>query len=113
MIENKTVWVAYTNTDITQGSGYDVPIAVCTTEATATRMARKKYVQGSDGPVRMMELRKIEGRWYAPSAAINVLEPSKEDIAVQATMDAKRLAVEKAKSAGLTNADLLALGIKV
>ena len=113
MAEKKTVWVAYTNTDCTEGLGHDVPIAVCAAEATATRLARKKYVQGSDGPVRTMELLKIDGKWYAPSAAINLVEPSKEDVAAQAAIDAKREAMDKAKKAGLTDADLLALGLKV
>jgi hypothetical protein len=49
MTEKRTVWVAYTNTDCTEGRGYDVPIAVCAAEATAVRLARKQYVQGSDG----------------------------------------------------------------
>jgi hypothetical protein len=114
MNEKRTVWVAYTNTntDCTEGRGHDVPIAVCAVEATALRMARKKYVQGSDGPVRTMELVKIDGKWYAPSAALTVVEPTREDTAAQAAIDAKREAVAKAKAAGLTDADLLALGLR-
>lgn len=112
MTEKCTVWVAYTNTDCTEGRGHDVPIAVCAAEATALRLARKQYVQGSDGPVRTMELVKIDGKWYAPSAAIAVVEPTREDIAAQAVIDAKREAVAKAKAAGLTDADLAALGLR-
>lgn len=110
MTEKRTVWVVYTNTDCTEGRGHDVPIAVCSTEATALRLARKQYVQGGDGPVRTMELVKIDGKWYAPSAAISVVEPTREDIAAQAAIDAKREAVAKAMAAGLTDADLAALG---
>lgn len=112
MTEKRTVWVAYTNTDCTEGRGRDVPIAVCATKATALRLARGQYVQGSDGPVRKMELVKIDGKWYAPSAAINVVAPTREDIAAQPALDAKREAVVKAKAAGLTDADLLALGLR-
>jgi hypothetical protein len=112
MTEKRTVWVAYTNTDCTEGRGHDVPIAVCAAEATALRLSRKQYVQGSDGPVRTMDLVKIDGKWYAPSAAINVVEPTREDVAAQAAIDAKREAVAKAKAAGLTDADLLALGLR-
>ena len=112
MSETKTVWVAYTNTDCTEGRGHDVPIAVCAAEATAIRLARKQYVQGSDGPVRSMELVNIDGKWYAPSAAINVIAPSREDVTAQAAIDAKREAVAKAKAAGLTDADLMALGLR-
>lgn len=111
MTEKRTVWIAYTNTDCTEGRGRDVPIAVCATEATAIRLARKKYVQGSNGPVRTMELVKIDGKWYAPSAVIDVVEPTREDVAAQAAIDAKRVALEKAKAAGLTDDDLRALGL--
>ena len=110
MTERRTVWVVYTNTDCTEGRGHDVPIAVCDTEATARRLSHKKYVQGSDGPVRTMELLTIDGNWYAPSAAINVMAPTREDVAAQSAIDARRDAVAKAKAAGLTDADLLALG---
>jgi hypothetical protein len=110
--ETKTIWVAYTNTDCTEGRGQDVPIAMCETEATALRVARKRYVQGSDGPVRTMEIVKIDGKWYVPSAAITIVGPTREDIAAQEVIDAKRQAVAKAKAAGMTDADLLALGIK-
>ena len=109
MSETRTVYVAYTNTDCTEGRGYDVPIAVCALEITAMRLARKQYVQGSDGPVRKMELVKIDGKWYATSSAINVVEPTREDEAAQKQLDAKRAIVEKAKAAGLTDDEIKAL----
>ncbi len=112
MTEKRTIWVAYSNTDCTEGRGRDVPIAFCASEVTAIRLARNRYVQGSDGPVRTMELVKIDGKWYAPSAAIDVVEPTREDVAAQTAVDAKRAAMEKAKAAGLTDADLLALGLR-
>lgn len=112
MSEKRTVLVAYTNIDCTEGRGHDVPIAVCAAESTAVRLARKKYVQGTDGPVKTMELVKIDGKWYAPSAAINVVDPTREDVAAQAAIDAKRKAMAKAKAAGLADADLLALCLR-
>ena len=51
----KTAWVAYTNTDCTEGRGYDIPIAACELEVTARRLARGRHVQGSDGPVRPVD----------------------------------------------------------
>lgn len=114
--DKKTLWVAYTtytNTDCTQGAGIDVPIAVCTAKATAIRLAKKKYVQGGDGPVRAVEALKIDGKWYAPSVAFNLVLPSSEDVYAEAAINAKSLALEKAKAAGLTDADLLAMGIQV
>ena len=107
----KTVWVAYTNTDCTEGRGYDIPIAVCELEVTARRLARGRYVQGSDGPVRPVDLLEINGEWYAPSNAFYVKEPTREDEKEQARLDAKREALEKARAAGLTEGDLSALGI--
>lgn len=112
MIEKPTLWAAYTNTDRNEGRGHDVPIAICSTKATALRLARNQYVQGSDGPVRAVEMVKIDGRWYAPRTAITVVEPTREDIAAQDAIDAKQKAIEKAKAAGLTDDDLLALGLR-
>lgn len=109
--EKKAVWVAYTNTDCTEGRGQDVPIAVCALEATAMRLARGRYVQGTDGPVRPLELVSVDGKWYAPTATIDVIEPTPADMASQAVLDTKRQAVAKAKAAGLTDEDLRALGV--
>ena len=105
----KTVWAAYTNTDCNEGRGCDVPIAVCLSEVTARRLARGRYIQGSDGPVRAVELLKINGGWYAPSTAFSVMSPTREDDKEQARLDAKHEALEKARAAGLTDADLAAL----
>lgn len=105
----KTVWAAYTNTDCNEGRGRDVPIAVCLSEVTARRLARGRYIQGSDGPVRAVELLEINGGWYAPSTAFSVMSPTREDDKEQARLDAKHEALEKARAAGLTDADLAAL----
>lgn len=112
MAETRTVYVAYTNTDCTEGRGHDVPIAVCAKEATAIRLAHERYVQGSNGPVRTMELINIDGKWYAPSACFTVIEPTKEDVSVQDAINSRRAAMEKAKIAGLTDDDMLALGVR-
>lgn len=109
MFEKRTVYVAYTNTDLSEGRGYDVPIAVCLCEATATRLARHKYVQGSDGPVRSIEQQKIDGLWYTPELGVRAVDPTREDILAQTALDCKRAALDKAKMAGLTDADLRAL----
>ena len=105
----KTVWAAYTNTDCNEGRGCDVPIAVCLSEVTARRLARGRYIQGSDGPVRAVELLEINGGWYAPSIAFSVMSSTREDDKEQARLDAKHEALEKARAAGLTDADLAAL----
>lgn len=105
----KTAWVAYANTDCTEGRGYDIPIAVCELEVTARRLVRGRHVQGSDGPVWPVDLLEINGKWYAPSEAFYVKGPTRDDDKEQARLDAKREAMEKARAAGLTDADLAAL----
>ena len=83
MSERRIVYVAYTNTDCNEGMGRDVPIAVCAIEATAKRLARNRYVQGSDGPVLPKELVKIDGQWYELGSPINVIDPSADDLSEQ------------------------------
>lgn len=106
MSETRTVYVAYTNTDCTEGRGRDVPIAVCEMEITALRLAKKRYVQGSDGPVLKMDLVMIDGKWYAPSSAIQLIAPTEEDRVLQKRLDATRAAAEKAKAAGLSQDEI-------
>lgn len=102
----RQVWVAYTNTDCTEGRGYDVPIAVCDLESTARRRARRAYVQGVDGPVRPMKLIRLGGVWYAPYGVFHVENPSLEDISAQSEMDARMAVLEKIRAAGLTDEEL-------
>jgi hypothetical protein len=106
MRETKTVYVAYSNTDLTEGRGRDYPIAVCEMKITAERLARKRYVQGSNGPVRSMQLVKIDGKWYAPGEAVNVIPPTKDDIAEQKRIDERNAILAKAKEAGLTDDEI-------
>lgn len=107
--ETKTAYVAFTNTDCTEGRGVDMPIALCELEATAKRIARGRYVQGSDGPVRRVELRKIGEQWYAPLSAVPYLAPSLEDLSNQKALDERNAVLEKARKAGLTEDDINAL----
>lgn len=104
--EQKVAYVAYTNSDLTEGKGHDVPIAVCEIEATARRLARKQYVQGTDGPVRRCTLYSHNGYWYAPTA---VVKPTEEDKRAQASIDVKAAAEAKAKAAGLSDEEIAAL----
>lgn len=111
--ETKTVWVTYTNTDLTEGRGQEVVFATCELEATARRLAKKCYVQGSDGPVRPMQLLQHEGRWYIPANAVALTRPTDQDRAAQETMDKQAATIAKAKAAGLTDEDLLTLMTRV
>lgn len=112
MMEKKEVFVAYTNSDCAEGRGSDIPIAVCELEATAIRLAEKRYVQGSDGPVRKIEVINIDDKWYFPGSAVCVVPPTREDIASQKATDNRRAVLEKARAAGLTEDDLRMLKMK-
>jgi len=81
MIENskivdvQKVYVVYVNSDLTEGRGFQYPIAICDNIYTARRLAKKKDVQGSDGSIHDDFIFKIEfvtdkgirvSRTYAP-----------------------------------------------
>ena len=104
--ERKTVWVAYTNTDCTEGRGKEIPKAVCETEATAIRLGKKGYVMGSDCPVRESLALKVKGVWLVPGL---IVPENDDDKATQSKINKKREALEKARKAGLTEDDLKAL----
>ncbi len=105
----KFVYVAYSNTDCNEGRGYDVPIAVCESEATAIRLAKGRYIQGSNGPVRKVELIEVGGKFFYPNSAVSVIKPSSQDTEAQVKMEAKTAAIEKALAAGLTEDEISAL----
>ena len=106
---SKFAFVAYTNTDCTEGRGYDIPIAVCESETTAIRLAKGRYVQGANGPVRKVEVIEVDGKFFYPASVVKLTPPTKEDLAQDVQMEAKRVAIEKARAAGLTEEDILLL----
>lgn len=100
----RTVWVAYTNSDLTEGRGYQVPHAVCAMEATARRLGKGKSVMGSDCQVEAVTAVRIGGGpWLVPGA----IEPASEsDKRMQVSLDARRTVVERAKAAGLSDEEI-------
>lgn len=101
-----SLWLVSTNTDLTEGRGYEKPIALCRMKETALRLGRKRYVQGSDCPVQEVKLLHHDGRWYVPYPVTNITEPSAEDIAEHNKRMAYEAAAEKAKAAGLSDEDI-------
>ena len=101
--EIKEVWVVYTNTDLTEGRGYDYPLVVCEMPITAMRLARKEYVMGSDAPVRRDFAFKINGHWYSPAHIQPATSADKEQ---QKKIDAREAVIKKAKDAGLTDEEI-------
>jgi len=107
--ETKTVWVAWTNTDLTEGRGQSYPKAVCEKEATAIRLGRKGSVMGSDCHITEELSVKVNGIWLYPA---RLQHATSDDDQAQAHIDGRRAAIEKAKAAGLTDEDIRALFLR-
>lgn len=107
----KDVWVAWTNTDTTEGRGWNIPLAVCQTEATARRLGQHGSTMGSDCDVTKEKAVHINGRWCAPS---HIIEPDNSDTALQVHYDEFDRIFKKALNGPLTadEANILAGGRK-
>jgi hypothetical protein len=104
----KKAWMVLVNSDLTEGRGFDVVKAVCSTEATARRIAKGASTQGCDGEVLTVDIFKIESgrQWHGPIALV---PSTKEDDLRQAIIDKARAAEEKARAAGLTADEISAI----
>jgi hypothetical protein len=102
------VWVAWTNTDCTEGRGEQIPKAVCLMEATAIRLGKGGSVQGSDCRVTKGVAILLEGRngWLIPG---KLEHPNETDKKVQVKMDAKRDAIKKCKDLGMSDDEIQAM----
>lgn len=113
--EKETAYVVWTNSDLTEGRGNNEVLAITEYESTATRIAKKNYVQGTDCPVEEVEIFKHNGngRYYGP---ISFTQPTKEDkekeIELQKERELKEKQEEiltKAKELGLSEEEILIL----
>lgn len=104
--ESKSVWVAWTNTDCTEGRGYSVPLHVAESYEAALRLGRRGSVQGSDCDVSECVAVKVNNTWLVPGRIAYENEQDKKDGRLR---EAREAALEKAKKAGLTPDDLAAL----
>ena len=101
--KTKPVWVAWTNTDLTEGKGYRRVLCVCEAEATAIRLGYKKSVMGSNCPVTKETAARVNGQWLVPGY---INPPSRDDVMKQKKMDAKAAALKKAQALGLTEDEI-------
>jgi hypothetical protein len=102
----KEAFIVWTNTDLTEGRGWQYPAAVCESETTALRLAKGRGVMGSDAGVEPALIFRIDGHWYAPSK----IEPStKEDERFDGLREEKRQAEKKAEMLGMTPEEIIAL----
>jgi hypothetical protein len=109
VMETKPIYVVWTNTDLTEGRGHQIPIAYAESESTAARLAKKRGVMGSDADYRLFEAVKHGGHWCAP---VSIERPSVDDKARDETNARKAAALAKARQLGLTDDDLEALQAK-
>lgn len=101
--KQKSVFIAWTNSDLTEGRGHPVLIAVCEMESTAKRLIKSAGVMGSDGYVTVFPAIFHAGSWCAP---FNMVAPTEQDKKSQITADAHNAAFRKAKDAGLSDEDI-------
>lgn len=107
ILDAKDVWVAWTNTDLTEGRGHQIPRVVCASETTAIRLGKKGYVMGTDCPVTKSIAVRLKGTgWLLPG---RIIEPSAEDLLQDAAREELRAIEDKARAAGLTDDDIKAL----
>lgn len=112
-------YVAYNNTDGTEGRGAEYPFVVSWNEETAHRVGKGEYVMGGNCPVKkMVALKVTDGSFFGECwlAPVRFEKPTKADEAKEAkkwideTRKKKRdEAIEKAKKLGLSDEDLKAL----
>jgi hypothetical protein len=129
-IKTKTFWIAWSNTDLTEGRGYAYPLAISESRvlfvspygvqslqyayplaisesrACAIRMGRKGGVMGSDCHVEPFESPFVNGQYLFPA---HIYFPEKEDDAGDKKYESRQKAIETAKAAGLDEATIKAL----
>lgn len=101
--EFKQVFVAWTNSDCTEGRGYQYPYCVAASRETAIRMGRKRSVQGSDCNVTECTAVRINNQWLVPG---RIELETAEDKKAREAREEKEAIMAKAKAAGLTDDEI-------
>jgi hypothetical protein len=105
--ETKDIWIAWSNTDLTEGRGYPTIRAVAWSYETALRLGRKGSVMGCDCHVSKEIAYKIGERWYVPGVTIH--QETKEDESARVNREARESAIAKARAAGMSDEEIAAL----
>jgi hypothetical protein len=103
MSDTHTAFVVLQNTDLTEGRGGVIPIAICESKATALRLGKGNDVQGSDCKIEEITLQRVGYHWYGP---VYVHAPTKEDTALDVARNKRDAAIAKAKELGLSEQDI-------
>lgn len=104
------IWAVYSNSDLTEGRGRQYVKHFCVSQATALRLAKGGYVQGSDCPVRAVDVLELDGKRVLPTSLLNIEQPTKADEVEEARLTARQAAMNKAKQAGLSDEEIALLG---
>jgi len=101
--KTQDVWLAMTNTDCTEGRGNEYPKYVCASKATAIRLGKKGYVQGSNCPVKKDIAVMIENKWYIRGL---ITSSTKADDIEQKRIDEIESIIERLKEAGFSDDEI-------
>ncbi len=113
MMESRTLYVVFTNTDLTEGRGWQYPIGYSFNEYTALRVAKKKGVMGTDGDVSGYPTLIVDGKEYVPVSLLNIQRPEQADIDKEQADKKRKETVARLLEAGADPEDLKALGVKI
>lgn len=110
-MQEREIWVVWTNTDLTEGRGTEYALHYCELEATARRLAKGGYVQGCDCRITKKKMFLHENMWYAPGP--HITPPSDTDRQVEQQLEVERTkqarrdqAIARARELGLSDEDL-------
>ncbi len=101
--KTKEVYIIYTNTDLTEGRGFNYPSLVCESESTAKRLGLNRGVQGTVVIPSQGLAVFIDNEWYAP---VNIKKPSQVDIEQDEKLNKLAQVLEKIKSLNLTDNEM-------
>ena len=101
--EIRTVYMAITNSDCTEGKGFPVVLCTAFNKTTAIRKGKNRYIQGGDCPVVAATAFRIERDWYSIT---RIEPPTDKDKAMDALRVEREAAAKKAKSLGLTEREI-------
>lgn len=97
--KTKDVWIAWTNTDLTEGRGHRIPYVICDNIITAKRLGKNKAVQGTDCNVTKEKAYLINNKWVSN---VNIQDPSLEDKKKIELYEKEEKIKQKALDLGLT-----------
>jgi hypothetical protein len=106
------LYVVFTNTDLTEGRGIQVPVAWARNKYTAQRLAKGQGVMGSNAEIRSIDIYDVLGVEYIPLACVHVKYPSKQDEDLQKQEEERNNTIAKMKALGVTDEMLQGLGVK-